>query len=382
MLYEGMRIDCTVLWLLSAAKAISLHAFMKHKDRMKGGYMSYYAVVRSPDSDYLDHHGILGMKWGIRRFQNPDGSLTEEGRKRYGDILTPDQMKGMIKSYNLRTGKNKKINKKTTFKTSHGTYDYKGRRIDTETEINDPGAQEKDTKTKGGSKKLSDMTDQELADRIARMKLESDFNKYYNELNPKKMTVGQQFAANMRKELTTQIPAGVGLMIKNGLAGALTSNKGNNSSDKNEDNKEKQEKSEKKEKKEKKEQNSTQQTQHQEQKSTQQTQQQSKPQEQTQPQSNAKAVKGIQWGVREEKAVSNAMSYFGQRFDDVSVPSNTRSLFSSGPKNNSTSMFDTNIRDTNVNSIRQDFYDELWQEHIRLKHSLMLKRRKKGINSK
>lgn len=30
----------------------------------------------------LYHHGILGMKWGIRRFQNKDGSLTEEGKKR------------------------------------------------------------------------------------------------------------------------------------------------------------------------------------------------------------------------------------------------------------------------------------------------------------
>lgn len=32
----------------------------------------------------LYHHGILGQKWGIRRYQNPDGSLTEEGKKHYG----------------------------------------------------------------------------------------------------------------------------------------------------------------------------------------------------------------------------------------------------------------------------------------------------------
>lgn len=34
--------------------------------------------------DYLAHHGIKGQKWHVRRFQNSDGSLTEEGRARYG----------------------------------------------------------------------------------------------------------------------------------------------------------------------------------------------------------------------------------------------------------------------------------------------------------
>lgn len=36
-----------------------------------------------PHSDYLEHHCIKGQKWGLRRYQNADGSYTEEGRKRY-----------------------------------------------------------------------------------------------------------------------------------------------------------------------------------------------------------------------------------------------------------------------------------------------------------
>lgn len=35
---------------------------------------------------YISHHGVKGQKWGIRRYQNPDGTLTEEGKKRYEKI--------------------------------------------------------------------------------------------------------------------------------------------------------------------------------------------------------------------------------------------------------------------------------------------------------
>lgn len=38
----------------------------------------------------LQHAGIKGMKWGVRRYQNPDGTLTEEGKKRYDNDPTND----------------------------------------------------------------------------------------------------------------------------------------------------------------------------------------------------------------------------------------------------------------------------------------------------
>lgn len=39
----------------------------------------------------LEHHGILGMKWGVRRYQNADGSLTSAGKKRYIKNMQRDQ---------------------------------------------------------------------------------------------------------------------------------------------------------------------------------------------------------------------------------------------------------------------------------------------------
>lgn len=47
--------------------------------------MGVYYVSGVPFGDELYHHGIKGQKWGLRRFQNLDGSLTAAGRERYGN---------------------------------------------------------------------------------------------------------------------------------------------------------------------------------------------------------------------------------------------------------------------------------------------------------
>ena len=46
-------------------------------------------------TDELSHHGILGQKWGVRRFQNKDGSLTASGKKRYDENDSEEKKKGL-----------------------------------------------------------------------------------------------------------------------------------------------------------------------------------------------------------------------------------------------------------------------------------------------
>lgn len=47
------------------------------------------------ESDMLQHYGVPGQKWGLRRYQNEDGSLTEEGKRHYGYYDRGDGTKDM-----------------------------------------------------------------------------------------------------------------------------------------------------------------------------------------------------------------------------------------------------------------------------------------------
>lgn len=48
--------------------------------------------------NYLMHHGVQGQKWGIRRYQNPDGTLTAEGKAHAGSMTSKYTL------YNTETG--------------------------------------------------------------------------------------------------------------------------------------------------------------------------------------------------------------------------------------------------------------------------------------
>jgi len=48
----------------------------------------FYAAIVADPQHMLQHYGVLGMKWGIRRYQNPDGTLTALGKKHLDDGKT------------------------------------------------------------------------------------------------------------------------------------------------------------------------------------------------------------------------------------------------------------------------------------------------------
>lgn len=65
----------------------------------------YRAYVEC-DYNSIYHHGIKGMKWGVRRYQNEDGTLTPEGRRKYGKLFDKYKKQGYSNRDALALAKN------------------------------------------------------------------------------------------------------------------------------------------------------------------------------------------------------------------------------------------------------------------------------------
>ena len=134
---------------------------------------------RLPYYDELYHHGIKGMKWGIRRYQNEDGSLTAAGKKRYGlDTVYLKQKPAPASSassqkspfdQNIKAGKDK-----PPISTAEKVGKDVGNMVN-----NSRTALEATNRIKtGGDKRpdYSDLSDAELKQRIARLNLEKQYS--------------------------------------------------------------------------------------------------------------------------------------------------------------------------------------------------------------
>ena len=144
------------------------------------------------NNTYLAHHGIKGMKWGVRRYQNSDGSLTPAGRKRYDRDIADNLGK-------------KKDNRIDTSKPDPNRWvredlERKKRIVDTSSSlVKQLQNFETETHPKATRKTmdLSKMTDKELRDKINRELLEQQYNKLFSEIEQPKVSKGREIASEV-----------------------------------------------------------------------------------------------------------------------------------------------------------------------------------------
>lgn len=148
------------------------------------------------DNDVLIHYGRKGQKWGVRLFQNKDGSLTPAGRIRYGQNASPTKKSGkeLLKE---NTADMKKTWESASPAVRDKSIRFAAKTISKSIEIGKRAAQQKT---------VSEMSDQELRAAIDRRRLEIE----YARLNPQQVSRGKKFANAAMKDVVIPAAKNVG----------------------------------------------------------------------------------------------------------------------------------------------------------------------------
>lgn len=170
--------------------------------------------VRNETSEFIAHHGIKGQKWGVRRYQNHDGSLTPDGRKRYGvgPALTNLGKKAAGaagKAIRKATGRQTDAELSEELAKARHKYD----RQNAKDEIN---------RLNGKRKKLSKMSDAEVDDYIDRLTKERNVRNMENELKRMNRNAVSNFVRDLGSGVMSNVAAGVGEGVKRGLSSAIS----------------------------------------------------------------------------------------------------------------------------------------------------------------
>lgn len=148
--------------------------------------MEYYDSL-----DEIYHHGIKGQKWGVRRYQNKDGSLTIDGGKRYnGSDYQPRKSLGQkIKDHRTASKRAKNLKKAREAAAAKRKEAIKEKEA----------AEKRKKDLESGKISARKMTQEELNDRINKLNLEKRYKQLMEELDPSSKAVkeGKSFVKNM-----------------------------------------------------------------------------------------------------------------------------------------------------------------------------------------